>query len=511
MRKLSVSSFILYISCLISLWFYFTACGKAESNVRVRQATHADDQWYPSTASKLSTLVDNYLANAKSEPVQGKIIGLIAPHAGYRFSGQVDAYAYKQVKGMSFDTVVIVGPSHHYSFSGVAIYDSGVFRNPLGDVEVDSVIARQLLKENKAIKAYPQAHIPEHSLENQIPFLQRTLTSFKIVPILMQDFSKQNCDMLSTALANVLKNKKVLLVASTDMTHYPAYDEAVKADKVTMTSLETMNSDVMRKSLDEYMNKGVTELHCMLCGDGPVFVIMDTAKKLGANSVKILKYANSGDVPDGTKDRVVGYMAAAFYESDKTENKVSSNSMDAPLNEEQQNILIKLARDTIDLYLKSGERIQFDSEDERFKVKQGAFVTLRKQGDLRGCIGHIIPMEALSDTIIDMAIASSTEDPRFRRVTPNEMKDIDIEISVLSIPRRAKSADEIEMGKHGVIVSRGMRKGVFLPQVADETGWDKVTFLQHLCADKAGLPKDAWKDKDTQIDIFTAQVFEEKK
>jgi AmmeMemoRadiSam system protein A len=207
----------------------------------------------------------------------------------------------------------------------------------------------------------------------------------------------------------------------------------------------------------------------------------------------------------------VGYMSAVFYESDKTEKKVSSNSMDAPLNEEQQKVLIKLARDTIDLYLKSGQRIQFDSEDERFKVKQGAFVTLRKQGDLRGCIGHIIPMEALSDTIIDMAIASSTEDPRFRRVTPNEMKDIDIEISVLSIPRRVKSADEIEIGKHGVIVSRGMRKGVFLPQVADETGWDKVTFLQHLCADKAGLPKDAWKDKDTEIDVFTAQVFEEKK
>jgi MEMO1 family protein len=510
-RKHFVSSIILYISCLISLWFYFTACGKAESNVRVRQATHADDQWYPSTASKLSALVDSYLANAKSDPVPGKIIGLIAPHAGYRFSGQVAAYSYKQIKGMSFDTVVIVGPSHHVEFSGVATLDSGVFRNPLGDVEIDSTITKQLIKENSAIKSNLQAHIPEHSIEVQIPFLQRTLTNFKIVPIIMQDFSKQNCDMLSTALANVLKDKKVLLVASTDMTHYPVYDESVKADNVTMTALETMNSDVMRQRLDAYMKKDVTELYCMLCGEGPVYVVMDTVKKLGADSVKVLKHANSGDVPDGTKDRVVGYMAAVFYESDKTEKKVSSNSMDAPLNEEQQKVLIKLARDTIDLYLKSGQRMQFNSEDERFKIKQGAFVTLRKQGDLRGCIGHIIPMEALSDTIIDMAIASSTEDPRFRRVTPSEMKDIDIEISVLSIPRRAKSADEIEMGKHGVIVSRGMRKGVFLPQVADETGWDKVTFLQHLCADKAGLPKDAWKDKDTQIDIFTAQVFEEKK
>jgi AmmeMemoRadiSam system protein B/AmmeMemoRadiSam system protein A len=486
--KLSVSWFALLFFTL----FFFVACDKANSEVKVRQATHADDQWYPSTPLIIS-------------------VSCLAPHAGYRFSGQVDAYAYKQVKGMSFDTVVIIGPSHHFGFPGAALYDSGVFRNPLGDVEVDSVIAKQLIKENPAIKSYPQAHIPEHSIEVQIPFLQRTLTSFKIVPILIQDFSKQNCDMLSTALANVLKDKKVLLIASTDMTHYPVYDESVKADKVTMTALETMNSDTMRQHLDEYMKKSVPELYCMLCGEGPVYVVMDTAKKLGANSVKILKHANSGDVPEGTKDRVVGYMAAAFYESDKTEKKVSSNNLDSPLTEEQQERLIKLARETIELYLKNGERIQFEPQDERLKVKQGAFVTLRKQGNLRGCIGHIVPMEPLSDTIIDMAIASATEDPRFRRVTPDEMKDIDIEISVLSIPRRVKSADEIEMGKHGVIVGRGMRKGVFLPQVADETGWDKVTFLQHLCADKAGLPKDAWKDKDTEIDIFTAQVFEEKK
>ncbi|HGE72332.1 TPA: AmmeMemoRadiSam system protein A [Candidatus Poribacteria bacterium] len=185
--------------------------------------------------------------------------------------------------------------------------------------------------------------------------------------------------------------------------------------------------------------------------------------------------------------------------------------MDSPLNEEQQKILLKLARDTIETYLKTGKRMQFETDDERLKVKQGAFVTLRKHGNLRGCIGHILPVEPLCDTVIDMAIASSTEDPRFRRVTLDEMKDIDIEISVLSVPRRVKSADEIELGKHGVIVSKGMRKGVFLPQVATETGWDKVTFLEHLCADKAGLSKDAWKDKDTVIEVFTAQLFEEEK
>jgi len=498
----------IFVLCIISILFVFLSCGKADSDVRVRQATHADGLWYPDTPAKLAEVVDNYLAKVKDEPVQGKIIGLISPHAGYRFCGQVMAHSYNQIKGKSFDTVVLVGASHHYSFPGVAVYESGVFRNPLGDVEVDSVIANELIKQNSAIKSYLSPHIPEHSLENQIPFLQRTLKKFKIVPILISDQSKQNCDMLSNALANVLKGKNVLLVASTDMTHYPVYDQAVKADKFTISALETMNSDEMRKRLNEYMKKGINELHCMLCGEGAVFVVMDTAKKLGANSVKVLKYANSGDVPEGSKDRVVGYMSAVFYESEK---KTSSNNMDSPLNEEQQKILLKLARDTIETYLKTGKRMQFETDDERLKVKQGAFVTLRKHGNLRGCIGHILPVEPLCDTVIDMAIASSTEDPRFRRVTLDEMKDIDIEISVLSVPRRVKSADEIELGKHGVIVSKGMRKGVFLPQVATETGWDKVTFLEHLCADKAGLSKDAWKDKDTVIEVFTAQLFEEEK
>lgn len=507
-NKSFITGFIMFVIFTV----LFFACGKAKSEDNVRQAKHADDMWYPSTSEKLAKTVDTYLDSVKSEPVvSDKIIALISPHAGYSYCGQVMAYAYNQIKGMNLDTVILIGGSHNYAFPGVAVYESGVFRNPLGDVEIDSELAKQLIKQNPAIKFDPRPHLPEHSLENQIPFLQRTLKNFKILPILIQDYSKQNCDMLSNALFNVIKGKKVLLIASTDMTHYPVYNEAVKADKFTISALETMDTNIMRKRLDEYMAKGITELHCMLCGDGPVYVVMDTAKKLGANSVKVLKYANSGDVPEGSKDRVVGYMAVAIYESEKSGQKASSNSMDAPLNKEQEEVLLKLARDTIELYLKTGERIKFETEDQRLRVKQGAFVTLNKQGNLRGCIGHIIPIEPLCDTVIDMAIASATEDPRFRRVTIDEMKDVDIEISVLSVPRKAKNADEIEMGKHGVIVSRGMRKGVFLPQVATETGWDKVTFLEHLCRDKAGLSKDAWKDPDTTLEIFTAQLFEEEK
>lgn len=483
---------------------------KADEEIRVRLATHADGRWYPNTASELQKTVDGYLANVKKQPVDGEVVALIVPHAGYAFSGQVAAYAYKQIEGMKFDTVVLVGSSHNYRFPGASVYESGVYRNPLGDVAVDSKTAKLLIGESEAIEFQPRMHAPEHSLEMQIPFLQRTLSNFKIVPVLMWDLGKQNCDMLSTALANTLRGKKVLLIASSDMSHYPSYREAVKADKFTLSALETLEPEIVREQLDEYMGRGVSELKCMLCGRGAVLVVMDAAKKLGANSVKILKYANSGDVPViGDKDRVVGYMAAMLHRSEGSEQEDSSGALDAPVNEEQQEILLKLARESIETYLKTGKKIKLETSDERMKVKQGAFVTLRKRGVLRGCIGHIVGIKPLCDTVADMAVAAAVQDPRFPKVSMNEMKDISIEISVLSIPRRVESADEIELGKHGVIVRRGSRQGVFLPQVATETGWDKETFLEHLCYDKAHLPKDAWKNKDTELTVFTAQLFEE--
>jgi AmmeMemoRadiSam system protein B/AmmeMemoRadiSam system protein A len=495
---------------LLSLLIFYIGCDSAGSEVRVREATHADGLWYPSTAGELSKTVDGFLAEVKKEPVSGRIVALIAPHAGYSYCGNVAAHAYKQIEGMKFDTVVLIGPSHSYRFSGASVYESGIYRNPLGDVEVDSAIAKRLIDENDAIEFHSQVHVPEHCLENQIPFLQRTLSKFKIVPIIMGNSGeKKDRDILSKALASVLRGKNVLLIASTDMSHYPSYDEAVKADKVTISALETMNPDLMDKRLDEYMGRGVRDLHCMLCGREAVLVVMTVAKELGADSVKVIKYANSGDVPKGDKGRVVGYMAAVIYDSGGSKQKASGGELDTPLNEEQQEALLKLARERIETYVKTGEKKKYEIPDERMKVKQGAFVTLKKGGILRGCIGHIVPIEPLCDTVADMAIAAATEDPRFPPVTTGELKDILIEISVLSVPRRVQSAEEIELGKHGVIVKRGMRQGVFLPQVATETGWDKDTFLEHLCWGKAGLPKDAWKDKDTELYVFTAQLFEE--
>lgn len=186
------------------------------------------------------------------------------------------------------------------------------------------------------------------------------------------------------------------------------------------------------------------------------------------------------------------------------------------LNDEQKKKLLKIARETIETYIKEQRVAEFKEDDPALLEHCGAFVTLRNakskphDGEsLRGCIGHIISKEPLYRLVRDMAIASSTEDPRFPPITMNELKDIKIEISVLSQPKKIKDVKEIELGIHGVIIQKGFNQGVFLPQVAEETGWKKEEFLSNLCSHKAGLPPNAWKDKDTNIYIFEAEVFEE--
>ena len=180
------------------------------------------------------------------------------------------------------------------------------------------------------------------------------------------------------------------------------------------------------------------------------------------------------------------------------------------LNNQQRSTLLKIAREAITTYLKTGGKMSINETDPVLNQKMGAFVTLNKRGALRGCIGNLIGSQPLYLTVRDMAIAAAMDDPRFPALNAPELKDIEIEISALSILEKVDSADKIVLGKHGVVVRKGYQNGVFLPQVATETGWSKEKFLSELCVQKAGLPADAWKDKNTELYIFTAEVFSEK-
>ena len=281
-------------------------------NSKVRRPAVAG-AFYPGSSRELTATVDKYLADAETKELQGELIALIAPHAGYVYSGHVAGHAYKQLQGKSIDTVVLVGPSHRYPVRGAAVSDSGAFQTPLGTVEIDEELASELIKQERRITSAPQVHDDEHCLEVHLPFLQRVLQQFKIVPILMYDFSDANCKMLSQALSSCLNGKNALLVASTDLCHYPNYEEAKKADSIVVSAISKFDPDLLRRDTDEYMRKPIRNLHCMLCGTGAVITVMQVAKQLGANAVEILKYANSGDVPFGDKSQVVGYLAAAIY------------------------------------------------------------------------------------------------------------------------------------------------------------------------------------------------------
>ncbi len=450
--------------------------------------------FYPDNPRELSGMLDKFLESVNPQPIQGEIFALVCPHAGYGFSGQTAAFGYKLIKDKPYKTVIIIGTSHYYGFSGVSVYPEGVFRTPLGDLEIDSDFTQKLLYKDNDIFFEPLAFEKEHSVEVQLPFLQKVLSGFRIVPIVMGDCSLSVCQKFAGLLRKAIGNRKdILVIVSTDMYHGYDYRDCEATDNLTLSYLKNMDS--------EGLYYGLREGKLQLCGGFGAVTAIILAKQLGHNKLSVLNYTNSAIVT-GRKTKgvwTVGYASCAIDREEKT-----------MLNKEQRKKLLEIARKSIESHLKSHKKLQVAEKDPLLLKELGGFVTLNEHGQLRGCIGNIIGRQPLYLTIRDMAVEAAVGDPRFPPVEPGELKDIEIEISVLSPLERIDSADKIELGKHGVLIKRGFASGVFLPQVATETGWTKEEFLSNLCAHKAGLPADAWKDKSTEIYIFTAEVFSEK-
>ena len=286
---------------------------KATQTETVRSPAVAGN-FYPDSPQVLSAQVERFVGDAELSETGHELIGLIAPHAGYVYSGHVAGYAYKQLAGYSFDTVVLLGLSHRYRIDGAAIYARGAFRTPLGDIEIDEDLAAEIMCLNSDIVDLPSAHTNEHSLEMQLPFLQHLLSDFRIVPILLQDDSPENVIPLAQAIAAAMSGRSCLLIGSTDLCHYPVYDEARKSDQVVVEAIEHFDPDYLREQMDEYLQRYPTQnFHCMMCSTGAIYTTMKAAKGLGGNRIEVLKAANSGDVPIGGRDQVVGYMAAGIY------------------------------------------------------------------------------------------------------------------------------------------------------------------------------------------------------
>ncbi|OGL38698.1 MAG: AmmeMemoRadiSam system protein B [Candidatus Schekmanbacteria bacterium GWA2_38_11] len=258
--------------------------------------------WYPAKKEVLESQIDSFLAKAKKEDNQG-LMALISPHAGYVYSGPVAAFAYKQIEGMKFNTVVLIAPSHYMAIKGASVYNRGAFKTPLGLVEVDVELSNKLIDSNPNFYFNEDAHREEHSLEIQLPFLQRVLGNFKMVPILMWDKSFKNCKSLAATISSIAA-PDTLIVASSDLSHYHSQERAVELDKGVINGIESFNPEMLSRSFDG----GI----CEACGAGPIITAMLASKSLGAKKTRILNYSTSGDT-SGDYSRVVGYLAAGIY------------------------------------------------------------------------------------------------------------------------------------------------------------------------------------------------------
>lgn len=462
-------------------------------------------QFYPENANELSRALDKYFSQANVDPSKEKVEVIIAPHAGYIYSGPVAAYGYKAAGAFSYATVVVIAPSHYVRFEGISIWPEGSFETPLGALAVDADFSKKLMAEDEEIKFVRAAFAKEHSLEVQLPFLQKTFKNFKIVPLMIGNAGFESCQALAQALRRTIGDRKdVLIVISTDMSHYHSAKTAQGMDGQVIDLVRALDAkELWRKCFSQKVE---------LCGFMPVATALIYAKGKGLK-VDILKYGDSGDTT-GDKGAVVGYFSAVFFKGEgapkeKKEEAVKSAGTTIPLTDAHKKRLLKIARQAIVEYVKNGKVLDLKEADPRFLKEEGAFVTIREHGQLRGCIGNILGSGPLLETVRDMAIAAASEDPRFQPVSKDELKDIDLEISVLSKPWVVQDPGEIDVGVHGVIVSRGSHKGLFLPQVATEQRWNREQLLSYLCAEKAGLPADAWKDPATTLEAFTAQVFSE--
>ena len=475
--------------------FCLFSCSVSFSN-EIKQP-NVSGRFYPANPKELSRTIEGFLLEAEPPDIKGDILVIILPHAGYEFSGKTAACGYKAIAGRQYDTVIILGPSHYTNFKGAALWPKGAHRTPLGNIPVDESLTFDLMLSSSLFSSYPEAFSREHSIEVQLPFLQKVLNNFKIVPIVLGDVDFTDCKNLAIAISEAIKDKNCLLIASSDMYHGFDYQEGELKDIYTLS--------LVRQLEPEELYECIQDQRAGLCGWAAVVTSMLVAKELGYEQVEVVDYTNSAEVMGKKRkgEYCVGYSSVVIYR--ETDEKGGTM-----LNEGQRKRILELARKSIENYLKTGKRLELERPSDSILLERcGAFVTLHKQDQLRGCIGNIIGNQPLYLTIRDMAVEAAVNDPRFAPLTENEPGEVEIEVSVLTPLEKIDNPDKIELGKHGVLIRKGYQSGVFLPQVATETSWSKEEFLSNLCAHKAGLEPLAWKDPSTEIHIFSAEVFSE--
>ncbi len=486
--------------------------GTQSSSTRPKQVYRSPlaGAWYEADAQSLRQELRGYLQKAEVQPVDS-LCALIVPHAGYRWSGQTAAYAYKLLQGRHYKRVVVLGPSHRVPMENVAsVPDYTHYETPLGQVPLDREFIDYLLRFPE-FQSVPYAHDGEHSVQIQLPWLQTVLKEFRFVPIVVGQLDRPTMRRIANILHGVV-DRDTLVVASSDFTHYgPNYgytpfrkDVPENLKKLDMGAWER----IQRKDFDGFFDY-IAETGTTICGRYAIGVLLSMLPKNA--SARLLHYDTSGHV-GGDYTNSVSYLAVAFGGQWPAETSPLEAEQRVQFSDKDKQLLLRLARETLVWTLKN-KRVPLPSDldleiTSPMKTIAGVFVTLKKHGELRGCIGEIFPTRPLYKAVIAEAVNAGLADPRFPPVTLSELDELTIEISVLTPPKRVDSWKDIIIGRHGIVLRKDGKGAVFLPQVAIEQGWDLETTLTHL-ARKAGLPGDAWR-QGASFQVFEAVVFGEK-
>jgi AmmeMemoRadiSam system protein B/AmmeMemoRadiSam system protein A len=512
MKDLYFGMFALF---LLSCAFLFESKLRGSGQAPRTRKPAVAGSFYPADPAELAEMIDDFLSKVTAPLAKRltarNVVAIISPHAGYMYSGPVAAYSYASLKGRKFDRVVIVAPSHYEPFDYASVYDGAAYLTPLDEVRVDQDFAAKLARSNSLIKLSEAGHTPsgraEHAIEVQLPFLQRVLGSFQLVPIILGDQSYNTCRALGVALASLIQEsggpESTLIVASSDLSHYRTYEQAVEMDHKTLNGIREYDYYNLARNLEMRVWEA--------CGGGPIASVMIAAERLGATQAKLLHYANSGDV-NGDHSHVVGYGSVALVKAaGDVEVDAQPAEAEISLTKAEKNALLQIARNSVETAVCSHGAYECSTGGFPTLAREcGAFVTLTKKDELRGCIGHISAHQPLYLTIRDVAARAALHDSRFHPVEVSELPGLHYEISVLSSLRRVRDVREIIIGQTGLLICDGTREGLLLPQVATERKWDRPTLLQQLCR-KAGLPANAWQDPDADVFRFTAVVFGEEK
>ena len=469
-------------------------------------------QFYPSDAVKLKAAIDGFLRDALP-PRVNDVVAIVVPHAGYIYSGQIAADAYRQVAGQTPDTVVILGANHTGAgYQRMSVFDGAGYATPLGVAAVDRDLAAAIVKAGAGAAFDSAAHASEHSVEVQVPFVQQVFPRAKIVPIVVGQPEPDACARFGRALGTVLKGRRVLIIASSDLSHYPSQRDAVVTDTRTLEAIAALNGVALTASIGRAELAQPPNLATCACGEGAIRVAMEAARTLGANRGTVISYANSGDTVVGEAGRVVGYGAVVFSRgepgADTEALKRPAPDASGTLDTADKRVLLRLARETVAGFLAAEITPLPRGGSAKLLREAGTFVTLKEHGELRGCIGRLQGDGPLIRLVSTMAQESAFSDPRFSPVRAGELKDLEIEISVLTPMKPVTGPDDIVLGRDGVVLRVGGSSAVFLPQVATEQHWTREQMLNELAL-KAGLPERAWRDARAQFLTFQADVFSE--